>query len=313
MLIIGPADYECFSLDDQTHHVILKDHIGGFDQLLRSPVLDRLQAQANGRTIKVESEYIVDQHIKRNYPNFDFRFSLPLHKQVLNHFGLYKTHPKLTFDNFLCTFNGSAHVSRKLVVAIVNRMGWFNPKYCSKNFEMSADMLSGHIKDYVGDREKFYWKFFHSNDAFYEQIFTFGHNRFDHKNNIYALEQQITGSFVHLVSDTLATSYYPFYGEKFLYSVVSRGLFVTYGQPYWHHNLEKYYGFKAFTTLFDYAFDLVTNPIDRLFRLVSMLSPFSSLSVSDWHDLYQLESETIDHNYDHYFSNSYLKTLESFG
>ena len=63
MLRVSPEDYETFALNDQIHRVVLADHIGGFDQFLRFSVLDRLQAQANGRTLAIESEYIVDQQI----------------------------------------------------------------------------------------------------------------------------------------------------------------------------------------------------------------------------------------------------------
>jgi len=41
-----------------------------------------------------------------------------------------------------------------------------------------------------------------------------------------------------------------------------------------------------------------------------MISKFSKLSVHDWHDLYQMESDAIEYNYNHYFSGDYLKHLE---
>jgi len=36
------------------------------------------------------------------------------------------------------------------------------------------------------------------------------------------------------------------------------------------------------------------------------------LSVDDWNDLYQMESDTIEYNYDHYFSNGYLKQMRKY-
>jgi hypothetical protein len=107
----------------------------------------------------------------------------------------------------------------------------------------------------------------------------------------------------------MATSYHPFVTEKFLYSVVTRGLFLTYGQPGWHEHLEKYYGFKRYTNLFDYRFDNIQNPVERLVEMMSMISKFSKLNATEWKDLYLLESETIKYNYDHYFSGNYLKSL----
>jgi hypothetical protein len=45
---------------------------------------------------------------------------------------------------------------------------------------------------------------------------------------------------------------------------------------------------------------------------MSMLSKFSLLSSDDWRDLYEMESDTIEHNYDLYFSKKYIKYLEQF-
>jgi hypothetical protein len=108
----------------------------------------------------------------------------------------------------------------------------------------------------------------------------------------------------------MATSYYPFVTEKFLYSVVTRGLFLTYAQPGWHDYVEKYYGFKRYIKLFDYRFDAIQNPVERLVELMTMISKFSVLSSDDWKDLYLLEQDTIEYNYDHYFSKDYLVALK---
>lgn len=311
MQIIQPAQYNSFLIDNDPALVIL-DHLGGVDINYRSPVLNRLSNLTAGRDITVITEYIVNQQIKDNYPNFNFVFSVKDHNDVLDHFQNYKIHPSLTFKNFLCSFNGSAHVSRKLLVSILNNFNLFDPEYSSKNFVFSKDTIDGHISDYVGDRNSFYNKFFLDNPAFYNTIYSFGHERFNHSKNIYTLERQLTGSFVHIVSETMATSYYPFYGEKFLYSIITRGLFVAYSQPSWHDMLERCYGFKKYTRLFNYNFDTIVNPVERLLELVTMLNKFSKLSSEAWRDLYELELETIEYNYNHYFSRDYLTCLEKF-
>ena len=100
--------------------------------------------------------------------------------------------------------------------------------------------------------------------------------------------------------------------EKFLYSIVTRGLFLAYAQPEWHQHLEKYYGFKKYTQLFDYRFDSIQNPVERLTELMTMISKFSLLTPHEWHDLYLLEQDTIEYNYDHYFSGDYLKCLKQY-
>jgi hypothetical protein len=104
----------------------------------------------------------------------------------------------------------------------------------------------------------------------------------------------------------MATSYYPLISEKCFYSIVTRGLFLSYAQPNWHAHLENYYGFRLYKNLFDYRFDTIKNPVERLIELLSMISKFQKLSVTDWQDLYELEKENIEYNYDHYFSGKYL-------
>lgn len=302
----GPSQYETFEISNQTSQVILCDHLGGFDMNLKSPVLDRLAMLSEGRPIKVVTEYIVDQRIKDNYPNFNFVFSIELQQGFLGQFDTYNIHPLPTFQNFLCSFNGAPHVSRKLLVSVLKRFDWFEPRYCSKNFAYSVGTLDGHLQDHI-DKDQFYRKFFISpdSDEFFNTVFTFGHQQFDHKKNIHNLETKLTESFLHIVSETLATSYYPLVTEKFLYSVVTRGLFLTYAQPGWHDYLEQYYGFKKYTKLFDYRFDSILNPVERLVELMSMISKFSVLDPDDWRDLYEMEYSTIEYNYDHYHSGRY--------
>jgi hypothetical protein len=224
----------------------------------------------------------------------------------------YHVHPSLTFKNFVCSFNGSAHVSRKLLTSILHKFGWFNKKYCSKNFIYSINILDGHICDHVGEHSNFYRKFFiaDDSDAFFNTVNSFGHVRFSHAQNIYNLENKLTESFLHVVSETMATSYYPFVTEKFLYSIVTRGLFLAYAQPGWHDHVEKYYGFKKYTKLFDYRFDTIQNPVERVVELMTMISKFNMLSSDEWRDLYLLEQDTIEYNYDHYFSGNYLKFIQ---
>ena len=105
----------------------------------------------------------------------------------------------------------------------------------------------------------------------------------------------------------MATSYCPRITEKFLYSVVTRGLFLTYGQPYWHSLLTTTIGFKPYNKIFNYDFDCILNPVERLVALISMILKFNVLSKQDLHDLYLLETDTIEFNYNHFFSRDYLK------
>jgi hypothetical protein len=304
-----------FTVDGSLYRV--GDHLGGFDTNFQNNFISSLPVTP----IKVHSEYFINDTIQKNYPHIEFNLDYSAKKLVLNSFADYRTHPDIIYKNFVCSFNGSSHVGRKLLVSILERFGYFNPEYCSKNFIFSVDELDGHIVDYSDTHDKFYRKFFIANnsDSFFGTAINFkdpvGHlwqtstNRTNHQKNIYNLESYLTGSFLHVVSETLPTSYYPFVTEKFLYSVVTRGLFVAYAQPGWHEHVEKYYGFKKYTKLFNYQFDNITHPLDRLIELMTMISKFSKFSTQDWHDLYLLEQDTIEFNYDHYFSGNYLQRL----
>ena len=294
------------------------DHFGGYDENFVNPVLDSLNDQA--RSISVPYHFIhhqiVDRKIKQHYSNIEFHYSPQMMIDTLFHrFEDYHMHPENTFQNFVCSFNGSAHVSRKLLAAILHRLGWFDLDYCSKNFSHEVDVIDGHIQDHSpSDQNNFYRKFFIGDKSadFFGAINSFGHVRYNHARNIYNLEHRLTKSFLHIVSETMATSHYPHVTEKFLYSIVTRGLFLAYAQPGWHDHLERYYGFRRYTKLFDYRFDSNQNPVERLVELMTMIAKFSVLSSDDWRDLYDIESETVEYNYDHYFSKQYVEHLKKY-
>lgn len=286
----------------------LVDHIGAFDENIESWVLNELNREYAGQ---VCCEYIFDQTIKEKYPNLNLNFSLDMwiKNNFIDQFEDYRIHPVRNLRNFLCTFNGGRHVSRKLLTAITKKFKWFKQGYATKNFVFELDEIAGHVKDFVGTNERFYNKFFNIDEQFANQIYSLDYTRFNHAHNVKVLSKPIVESFVHIVSETMATSYYPFVTEKFLYSVTNRGLFLAYAQPGWHKHLEKNFGFKPFK-IFDYNFDSIMNPITRLVELFSTLSKFSVLSYDDWNDLYLLEHDTIEFNYDHFYSGNYKKYLD---
>jgi len=291
--------------------------MGGFDISLNCIMLDLLNKSVTSTVTPstVETEYIFTDNIKTKYNNLNLKFNVDLWTSgnFIKEFSNYNIHPTIDFKNFICSFNGTPHVGRKLLVLILNKFGYFSPDYCSKNFQFDLNIIDGHLEDFLTqDQQRFYSKFFLTSNEFGQQTNSFGHVRFDHKNNIYNLENKITQSFLHVVSETMATSYYPFVTEKFLYSIVTRGLFLAYAQPGWHAHVEKYYGFKPYSKLFDYRFDTIQNPVERLLELITMVSKFSSLSSDDWRDLYLLEQDTLEYNYNHYFGRGYLANLKKY-
>jgi len=298
------------TLDDSVTELVILDHLGGFDSNLHNTKLERINnfAKHKNKIVDLYVSNFMDVSVTKKYSNLTFKLSVfPGLKQFFD----YNIHPNLEYKNFICSFNGTPHVGRKFLVCALKKFGFFNPEYCSKNFALSKHNIDGHLNDFVADKTAYYNKFFSIDEDFLKSIYSFGHVRFDHKTNIYNLESKLTQSFLHIVSETLPTSYVPLISEKFLYSVITRGLFLAYAQPGWHGHLEKCYGFKKYVHLFDYGFDSVQNPVERLIALLTMVSKYSNLSVHDWHDLYLLESDTVEFNYDWYFSKDWLKKLEA--
>jgi hypothetical protein len=309
------TQFDC--IEKIPHEIRLADHLNGFDKIFNNLLLHRLQiyAKDNNLQYKVQYHQILEEQVKQLYPNLEITFDATWQSDCqLAHFHNYLEHPEIEYKNFICSFNGSDHVGRKLLVAVLQRFGYFDTGYCSKNFVFTEDKLDGHITDYVAARNQFYRKFFmvDNSNEFFNTVNSFGHVQYNHAQNIYNLELKITQSFLHIVSESAATSYVPFVTEKFLYSVVTRGLFLAYAQPGWHNHLEKYYGFKKYTKLFDYHFDTIQNPVERLVELMTMISKFSILSSDEWRDLYLLEQDAIEYNYDHYFSGDYVESLKKY-
>lgn len=306
--------YWHFTIENDT--LSIGDHLNGFDSNYKSEILEQILKIATENNISnINLGYVLSDHFKKKYKiNFFYKEKL-VGADGWKDLKTYKIHPDLTFENFICSFNGNDHVGRQLLTSMLGNQGYFNTEFCSKNFSKSNDTIRGHLQNLNLSKFeiKLYEKFFVNNDSFNESAFSFGRiniRQFD--KNIHDLENKLTSSFLHIVSETMATSYYPFITEKFLYSIVTRGLFVSYAQPSWHQHIKKYYGFKLYDKIFDYSFDDIQNPVKRLIRLIEMISKFSSLSTDDWRDLYHLEQDTIEHNYNHYFSGNYLKHIAQF-
>jgi hypothetical protein len=176
--------------------------------------------------------------------------------------------------------------------------------------------VSNHVKHFLDDddtKDRFYQNLICSKslDNFGNTIINLNqYERFDHGKNIFKLETILNKSFLHVISETMATSYYPCVSEKFLYSVLTKGLFLAYAPPHWHRFIEKYYGFRLYRNLFNYEFDLIQNPIERLVALADMISKFSCLNSDEWHDLYLLELDNINYNYEWYHSGNYINKLK---
>lgn len=288
---------------------LVLDHIMGFDSTKRNFVLDYLDKRAEEDNIKLTiSTNYAPEPFSSNYKNLFFKVSF--NWKLINQFKGYKNHPPVNFKNFICSFNGAPHVSRQLLVALLKKYKWYNPEYSSQCFEIYPDKIDGYVQSLIPDKERIYRKIFVP-DSVLEGNTLYDLVQLDHASNIKILEKELTQSFLHLVSESIATSYCPSHSEKFLYSIVTRGLFLSFAGPGWHALTEDTYGFKLYTKLFDYTFDKIENPIERLVELTSMISKFSHMSIADLHDLYLMELDSINYNYDRYFSDDWKTSMDA--
>ena len=309
MMISPPYELTADSLGKV---VTITDHMSGFDADRKNALLD----QINDKQRIVYSQYIFDDSVKSNYKNLDLRFSFyAQHKMHFANLEKFKLdYHYIDFKNFVCSFNGTEHLSRQFLVSALHKFKWFNPKYSTKNFKTFKDRIDGNISSFFDNQEqaRFYQKFILTDDEkFYDTEYSVKYNRFDHGYSVDALKDIGMNSFVQIVSEVMGTSYYPYVSEKFLFPVIYKSLWVSYAHPNWHSHLEKYYGFKRYDKIFDYRFDAIQNPVVRLIELLSMLAKFEKLSYLDWHDLYLIEQDTIEFNYDWYCSGNYLTFLKA--
>ena len=293
------------------------DHMTGFDENYNNPLLDYISNNGNNDHAVINYEHFLPNSIKQKYNDLEINFSLDRYnKKLLGPLLSYNTTlvEKNKIENFLCCFLGRDHVSRQFLSAILIKSKIWNNEYCRKDFSYTSDSLDGNISFYLNHEEsRLYRKFFVSNTA----DINFRKNTIDyeHGNNVHNLkviDNYFKKSFLALIPETIGTSFIPFITEKFLNAVVTKTLFVTYGQPNWHSTLENVHGFKLHNKIFDYSFDKIQNPIHRVIKLFEMISKFQHLSAADWHDLYLIEQDTIEYNYDHYYSKNYLKYLAKF-
>jgi len=274
---IWPRHFEAiiskdFALNEGETEFLMQDHILEFKEDLSNPILDMLFGHYNIDTLMWVN--VVDERLAAKYPGLKFN---PAHfrffKQLENKQCEFKSP---TFKHFICSFNGSEHIGRRLLLNALNSYGYYNVESVTKNESYTQDGIDGYITEVAGEKFVPFFINENENNKFESSINSIDYKRFDHCHNADVLSNIITLSFVHVVSETLPTCQYPFVTEKFLYSVINYGLFIAFAQPGWHKHIRDYYGFKLYDTIFDYSFDEQTNPVLRILELLAMLSKFQT-------------------------------------
>lgn len=267
------------------------DHLGGFDSNFKNTYLENLAPGV------IHTEYHLSDAIKALYPHLTIKFDsqLTAEHNFFSKFVGCAVPPEKSFANFLCCFNRSGHMSRQWLCHQLHVLNWFNPEYCSKNFVMHAETTDS------------------STQKFCQTIVTFGDEDRpqDHQYNRQVLDHKIQQSFLHLVSETVGESFVPFVTEKILYPIVNKTLWVTYAQPGYHAAVQKLLGFKTHRC-FDFSFDQITDPMERLTALTDMLAPFSAMAPAEWQDIYQQEADILEFNFEHCRSGNFIKHLHQF-
>ncbi len=257
----------------------VRDHLGGFDADYRNPVFDKL-------TGTVYTEYLVDERVANNYPNLQIKFDaeLMINNNTLIRCATLAQHPPpKQAKHFLCSFNRNFHKSRHWLVERLLYEDWFDVNYCSCGF---ADDIK------IGFDEPNNWTSVNT----------------DVCRNYRALNPLIQDCFVQIVSETAGESYVPFPTEKCLFPIANKTLWVAYAQPGWYDWVEKHMGFQKFDC-FDYSFDSILDPHQRLDALIAMLKPFQS---ADWDSIYKQQQHTLDYNFKLLTSQTFIKNLKTF-
>jgi hypothetical protein len=269
--------------------LVVADHLDGFN----SNNCNKFLKSINNQTI-VHCEYLLDQSIKDLYKvEIKFDAELMIKENCLDTYPDSLTVVNKDIHNFLCCFNYGYHVGRELLINKLFDLKWFTWDYCTKGFVING-------------RSEIKKKIFNQTT----KLISPG-NRYNLVWNLKALSPKIQKSFFQLVSETIPDSYVPFPTEKLLFPIANSTLWVAWAQPGYHDYVEKYWGFRKYS-VFDYTFDSVRDPVDRLVALTSMLEPFSKMKKSQWLEIYQKEKETIDYNFEWARSKKFLKQLRYF-
>lgn len=299
--------YDLDGLDlSTTKSVRIFDHMRAFDRLGQNEVLGRLNDMARNQQNRLIVVYhqLLPKWVLDQYPYLDIRFD-GYQQFVMNFEYFVGRDMKAEEDkiNFVSTILGRACHGRQLLCCALDVAGWLDLRYSLKNLSFDLDAPDGFIQETVDKSEEpYYYKKFIREDRrdFYLES---QHGEHYFRNSEYFIEDSIpritktiSPSFIHLVSETYASSTVPFVTEKLGFSAILGQLFVAYAQAGWHSMIEEYYGFKLYDEIIDYSFDQEKNPVKRLDMLMNTLAPLSKLSSKEWMGIYKDTQEKREYN-----------------
>lgn len=280
-------------------HYIAWDHLGGFHQNYRSDLLDVFESGI------VHTEYLFPDAVKQQYPNLDLRFDavMMIHN---NHFDRYyyfiNEPPPKSWTNFVSTLNKGMIPSRVDLLLLLHKNGWFDPKYCSKFFEIkkpACEDFYARLRQPMPDDID---NFCRTTSAFYPA----------ENGNIQAdfaqVGPRIQKSFIHIVTETAGNSSVVFPTEKFLLPTVNKTLWLAYAQPGYHKFIETYIGFKQFENI-DYSFDSIKDDTQRLLAIEQVLTKLYNMSLEEQQELYLTNQHILDYNWQLIKTGKFIENL----
>lgn len=269
----------------------LDDHLLGFDRQGHNQMLSSIESA------EIRTEYILPDWVKQRYPQHTFKFDAELmirNNHFINAIESDVEPASLMFDNFLCCFNRSLNAGRQWLVKELFERKLFNSKFCSKGFVIPQQKFDAEIHNFL------------------KLIVMQGTgNSVDVCSNLAELSPLISSSFINLVSETVPESYVPFPTEKFLFPVLNKRLWVAYAPPGYHEFLTDVLGFQLYDAFFDYSFDKITDPKQRLTTMLDEIEPYSKLSDRAWNSIYKALESTIEHNYHWAKTGQFINRLRS--
>lgn len=115
-------------------------------------------------------------------------------------------------------------------------------------------------------------------------------------------------SAIHIVAETLFDTDKIYLTEKVFKPMVMSQPFILFGPP---RSLEylRNYGFQTFGDFWDESYDLENDSDQRMSKLLDLIDNIASLSVQEFHNLYQRLLPVIKHNRQRFYSEKFQDDL----
>jgi hypothetical protein len=119
---------------------------------------------------------------------------------------------------------------------------------------------------------------------------------------------ELMSSFLHVVTETMFWDNRTHLTEKIFKPIVAKQPFVLVGCA---TNLEylKSYGFKTFDRWWDESYDGITDPIKRIEAVSKIVKYICSKSLSELEDMLSEMRETLDYNYNRFYSTEFINSV----